>query len=116
MSRQCCADSAGGAVGCRLALMPQSRCDLSAGWPPVCAAQLRRHRSSDPEGTTGVVASSNHLLVSMLAAAAAVVQRGAPWWPAAAAAGSLRSGGDAGGATQSLVWKAAVATAPPAVT
>lgn len=103
MSRQCCADSAGGAVGCCLALMPQSHCDLSAGRPPVCAAQLGRHRSSDPEGTTGVAtASSHHLLVSILAAVAAVVQRGTPWWPATAAT-SLRVGGDAGGAAQSLV-------------
>lgn len=57
-------------------------------------------------------ASSHHLLVSILAAVAAVVQRGAPWWPATAAA-SLRFGGDA---AQSLVWKAAVAAVPPAVT
>lgn len=48
----------------------------------------------------GVAASSHHPLVSILAAVA--VQRGAPWWATTAAA-SLRVGGDAGGAAQSLV-------------
>lgn len=54
----------------------------------------------------GVAASSHHPLVSILAAVAAVVvQCGAPWWATTAAA-SLRVGGDAGGAAQSLVWEA----------